>query len=196
MLEDKINYYKETGQMLHNTPAQYKEQFPFLKEVDSLALANAQLDLEQAYKNFFRDKSIGFPKFKRKKDKQSYTTNNQNGTIYIENGYIKLPKLKSRVKIKQHRQFTGKIKSCTISKTTTNKYYISILVEAEIKPLPKTDKKVGIDLGIKDFAVTSDGEVFENPKWLRKTEKRLRKSNKDLSRKKLGSKNWEKTDYY
>ena len=67
MLEDKINYYKETGQMLYNTPAQYKEQFPFLKEVDSLALANAQLDLEQAYKNFFRDKSIGFPKFKRKK---------------------------------------------------------------------------------------------------------------------------------
>ena len=193
MLEDKINYYKETGQMLHNTPAQYKKQFLFLKEVDSLALANAQLDLEQAYKNFFRDKSIGFPKFKRKKDKQSYTTNNQNGTIYIENGYIKLPKLKSRVKIKQHRQFTGKIKSCTISKTTTNKYYISILVEEEIKPLPKTDKKVGIDLGIKDFAVTSNGEVFENPKWLRKTEKRLRKLNKDLSRKKLGSKNWEKT---
>ena len=144
MLEDKINYYKETGQMLHNTPAQYKKQFLFLKEVDSLALANAQLDLEQAYKNFFRDKSIGFPKFKRKKDKQSYTTNNQNGTIYIENGYIKLPKLKSRVKIKQHRQFTGKIKSCTISKTTTNKYYISILVEEEIKPLPKTDKKVGL----------------------------------------------------
>ena len=193
MLEDKINYYKETGQMLHNTPAQYKEQFPFLKEVDSLALANAQLDLEQAYKNFFRDKSIGFPKFKRKKDKQSYTTNNQNGTIYIENGYIKLPKLKSRVKIKQHRQFTGKIKSCTISKTTTNKYYISILVEAEIKPLPKTDKKVGIDLGIKDFAVTSDGEVFENPKWLRKSEQRVKFLQRSLSRKKKGSKNREKS---
>jgi len=193
MLADKIEHYKKTGEMLNNTPAQYKKEYPWLKEVDSLALANAQLNLEQAYKNFFRDKSIGFPKFKRKKDKQSYTTNNQNGTIYIENGYIKLPKLKSRVKIKQHRQFTGKIKSCTISKTTTNKYYISILVEEEIKPLPKTDQKVGIDLGIKDFAVTSDGEVFENPKWLRKAEKRLRKLNKDLSRKKLGSKNWEKT---
>jgi len=192
MLEDKINYYKETGQMLYNTPAQYKEQFPFLKEVDSLALANAQLDLEQAYKNFFRDKSIGFPKFKRKKDKQSYTTNNQNGTIYIENGYIKLPKLKSRVKIKQHRQFTGKIKSCTISKTTTNKYYISILVEEEIKPLPKTDRKVGIDLGIKDFAVTSDGQIIENPKWLRKTEQKIKRLQKSLSRKQKGSKNREK----
>ncbi len=193
MLEDKINYYKETGQMLHNTPAQYKEQFTFLKEVDSLALANAQINLEQAYKNFFRDKSIGFPKFKKKKNEQSYTTNNQNGTIYIENGYIKLPKLKSMVKIKQHRQFTGQIRSCTISKTTTNKYYISILVEEEIKPLPKTDKKVGIDLGIKDFAVTSDGEVFENPKWLRKSEQRVKFLQRSLSRKKKGSKNREKS---
>jgi putative transposase len=193
MLEDKINYYKETGQMLHNTPAQYKEQFTFLKEVDSLALANAQINLEQAYKNFFRDKSIGFPKFKKKKNEQSYTTNNQNGTIYIENGYIKLPKLKSMVKIKQHRQFTGQIRSCTISKTTTNKYYISILVEEEIKLLPKTDKKVGIDLGIKDFAVTSDGKVFENPKWLRKSEQRVKFLQRSLSRKKKGSKNREKS---
>ena len=193
MLEDKINYYKETGQMLHNTPAQYKKKYPFLKEVDSLALANAQINLEQAYKNFFRDKCIGFPKFKKKKNEQSYTTNNQNGTIYIENGYIKLPKLKSMVKIKQHRQFTGQIRSCTISKTTTNKYYISILVEEEIKPLPKTDKKVGIDLGIKDFAVTSDGEVFENPKWLRKSEQRVKFLQRSLSRKKKGSKNREKS---
>lgn len=92
------------------------------------------------------------------------------------------------VKVKQHRKFNGKIKSVTISKTLTNKYYVSILVEEEITPLPKIDKKIGIDLGIKDFAVTSDGEVFENPKWLRKTEKRLKKLNKDLSRKKLGSK--------
>ncbi|MGI5913038.1 MAG: RNA-guided endonuclease TnpB family protein, partial [Syntrophomonadaceae bacterium] len=91
------------------------------------------------------------------------------------------------------RQFTGKIKSCTISKTTTNKYYISILVEEEIKPLPKTDKKVGIDLGIKDFAVTSDGEVFENPKWLRKSEQRVKFLQRSLSRKKKGSKNREKS---
>src|SRR5690606_3246313 len=193
MLEDKINYYKETGKKLNNTPAQYKKKYPFLKEVDSLALANAQINLEQAYKNFFRDKSIGFPKFKKKKNEQSYTTNNQNGTIYIENGYIKLPKLKSMVKIKQHRQFTGKIKSCTISKTTTNKYYISMLVEEEIKLLPKTDKKVGIDLGIKDFAVTSDGEVFENPKWLRNSEQRVKFLQRSLSRKKKGSKNREKS---
>jgi putative transposase len=189
MLADKIKHYEKTGEMLNNTPAQYKKEYPWLKEVDSLALANAQLNLNKAYKNFFRDKSIGFPKFKTKKNRQSYTTNNQNGTIYIKDGYIKLPKLKSMVKIIQHRQFYGEIKSCTISKTPTNKYYISILVDEDIKQLPKNNNKVGIDLGIKDFAITSDGEVFENPKWLRKSEKRLQKLQRDLSRKKKGSNN-------
>ena len=193
MLADKIEYYKKTGEMLNNTPAQYKEEYSWLKDVDSLALANAQQNLNKAYKNFFRDKSVGFPKFKSKKrNRHSYTTNNQNGTIYIENKHIKLPKLKSMIKIVQHRKFDGKIKSCTISKTPTNKYYVSILVDEDINRLPKSNNKVGIDLGIKDFAITSDGEVFENPKWLRKSEKRLTKLQKDLSRKKKGSKNRDK----
>ena len=192
MLSDKIKHYEKTGKMLKNTPAKYKKEYPWLKEVDSLALANAQLNLEKAYRNFFRDKTVGFPKFKSRKSKQSYTTNNQNGTVYIENSHIKLPKLKSKIKIINHRKFQGKIKSCTISKTRSNRYYISILVEENIKPLPRTNKKVGIDLGIKNFAITSDGEIFENPKWLRKSEKRLRKLQKDLSRKKKGSKNREK----
>src|SRR5574344_2690744 len=90
MLADKIDYYKETGEMLKNTPAQYKKEFGWLKEVDSLALANAQQNLEKAYKNFFRDKSVGFPKFKSKKTNyHSYTTNNQKITVYIDNGYVK-----------------------------------------------------------------------------------------------------------
>jgi putative transposase len=190
MLADKIEYYKKTGEMLNNTPAQYKKEYPWLKEVDSLALANAQMNLNKAYRNFFRDKSVGFPKFKSKKrNRHSYTTNNQKGTIYIEDKYIKLPKLKSMIKIVQHRQFDGEIKSCTVSKTPTNKYYISILVDEDIKQLPKSNNKVGIDLGITDFAITSDGEVFENPKWLRKSEKRLTKLQKDLSRKEKGSRN-------
>ena len=85
MLEDKIAYYEETGKMLKATPAQYKKEYEFLKEVDSLALSNAQLQLETAYKNFFRDKRIGFPKFKSKKHpKQSYTTNLVNGNIRID----------------------------------------------------------------------------------------------------------------
>ena len=190
MLADKIEHYEKTNKMLNNTPAQYKKEYPWLKEVDSLALANAQMDLNKAYRNFFRDKSVGFPKFKSKKNNiHSYTTNNQKGTVFIKDRYIKLPKLKSTVRIVQHRQFDGEIRSCTITKTPTNKYYISILVNEDIKQLPKSKNKVGVDLGIKDFAITSDGKVYENPKWLRKSEKRFAKLQRDLSRKEKGSKN-------
>lgn len=189
MLNDKIEHYKETGKTLKNTPAQYKSEFVFLKEVDSLALANAQMDLETAYKNFFRDKSIGFPKFKSRRNKQAFKTNNQNGTVSIVDGKLKIPKLKSLIKVKLHRNFTGIIKSTTISKTKTNKYFISILAETEnIKP-EKLDTKIGVDLGIKDFAITSNGDKYKNPKWLRKSEKRIKKLQKNLSRKKKGSNN-------
>jgi len=193
MLSDKIEYYKQTGKMLKTTPAQYKKEYPFLKEVDSLALANAQLNLEKAYKNFFRDKSVGLPKFKKKKGYQSYTTNNQNGTVALIDGYLKVPKLKTMIKVKQHRLFEGKIKSVTISKTPTGKYYTSILVETEIEKLQSTEKKVGIDLGIKEFAILSEGTKIENPKWLRRTEKRIKKVQRDLARKQKRSKNYEKT---
>ncbi len=114
MLEDKIKYYKETKQILKNTPAQYKKENEFLKEVDSLALANAQLNLQTAYNNFFRDTKIGFPKFKAKhKDKDSYTTNNQKGSIKLTNKHIKLPKV-GLVRVKKHREIPNNeiIKSC------------------------------------------------------------------------------------
>ena len=190
MLSDRIEHYNLTGKSLNNTPAQYKSEFTWLKEVDSLALANAQMNLNTAYRNFFRDKSNGFPKFKSKKNNNfSYTTNNQKRTVYVENGYIKLPKLKSPVKIRQHRSFEGVIKSCTISKAPSGKYHISILVETEIQKLPASDMRVGIDVGIKDFAVLSNGEAYKNPKHLRKSEKRLAKLQRDLSRKQIGSSN-------
>ena len=103
MLADKIAHYKETGEKLNNTPAQYKKEFEWLKEVDSLALCNVQLNLQTAYNNFFRDKNVGFPKFKSKKrNKESYTTNNVRGTIRFIEGKLKLPKV-GLVKIKQHR---------------------------------------------------------------------------------------------
>lgn len=201
MLSERIetyNKYKDDKEELkkqkHPTPAKYKVDYEFLKEVDSLALANAQMNLDKAYKNFFRDKSVGFPRFKsKKKNRHSFTTNNQKGTIYIEKGYIKIPKLKSMIKVKQHREFEGLIKSCTVSQTPSGKYFISILVETQIKELETIDKKVGIDLGIKDFAITSDGDIFSNPKWLRKSEKRLAKLQKDLARKEKGSKNRNKS---
>lgn len=190
MLADKIEHYKQTEKMLYNTPTRYKKAFPWLKEVDSLALANVQLNLEKAYTHFFRDKNVGFPKFKSKKtNNNSFTTNNQNGTIAIKDGTIKIPKLKKRIRIKVHRPYTGRIKSCTLSKTASGKYFASVLVETDIAPMPKTEKKIGVDLGLKDFAITSDGEVIANPKHLRKSEKRLAKLQKNLSRKKKGSHN-------
>lgn len=195
MLADRIKSYEENKDLdikniKYPTPAQYKKEFPWLKEVDSLALANAQMNLDKAYKNFFRDKSVGFPKFKSKKNNyHSFTTNNQKGTIFIDNGYIKIPKLKIMIKIKQHRQFNGLIKSCTVSQVPSGKYYISILVDTENIQLPKSDNKIGIDIGLKDFAICSNGEKFSNPKWFRKSEKRLVKLQKDLSRKQKGSNN-------
>ena len=199
MLADRIKSYKENKdsdikKIKYPTPAQYKKEFEWLKEVDSLALANAQMDLNKAYKNFFRDKSIGFPKFKSKKSNyNSYTTNNQNGTVYIKDEHIKLPKLKSMIKIKQHREFNGIIKSCTVSQVPSGKYFISILVNCEIKKMPEVSKKIGIDMGLKEFAICSDGYREANPKYLTKSERRLVKLQRDLSRKKKGSNNRKKT---
>ena len=195
MLADRIKSYQENKDLdikaiKYPTPAQYKKKYTWLKEVDSLALANAQMNLDKAFKNFFRDKSVGFPKFKSKKTNRfSYTTNNQNGTISVDENFVKIPKLKSKIKIVLHRQFNGLIKSATISKTPSNQYYISILVDTENIQLPKNDNKIGIDLGLKEFAICSNGDRFGNPKNLRKSEKKLAKLQKDLSRKAKGSNN-------
>lgn len=187
ILDDAIKLYQETKKTKINTPASYKAEFTFLKEVDSLALANAQLQVKVAYKNFFN--GSGFPKFKSKKDNyQTYTTNNQKGSVRIEHNKIKLPKI-GFVKLKLHRSVIGLIKSVTISKNPNDNYFISILTEQEICMLPSIEKKIGIDLGLKDFAITSDGVVFPNPKFLRRTEMQLIKAQRKLSRKQNCSRN-------
>ena len=196
MLNDRKKAYEEvkndpSKKMIFPTPAKYKKEFPFLKEVDSLALANAQLHLDKAYKNFFRDKSVGFPRFKSKKNPvQSYTTNNQNGTVaLIDSKFIKVPKLKSLVRIKLHRQPKGMIKSATISRHASGKYYISLLCKEEISELPKTNSAIGIDLGITDFAILSDGQKIDNHKFTSKMEKKLKREQRKLSRRALLAKN-------
>lgn len=186
MLADKIEHYKKTGKMLNSTPAQYKKEYPWLKEVDSLALANVQLNLQKAYKSFFQS-GFGFPKFKKKRHRQSYKTNNQNGTITVLDGKVKLPKI-GWVKLNQHREMSGVIKSATISMTETGKYFISILCETEIYPLPKTGEHVGIDLGLSDFAILSTGEKIRNEKFLQNLSKKLAKEQKILSRRALVAK--------
>jgi putative transposase len=197
MLSDKIDCYQENKTMLYNTPAMYKDFYYFLKEIDSLALANVQLNLERAYKNFFKNVKVGFPKFKSKhKSKWCYTTNNL-GQIKIKDGKITLPKLKD-VKIIQHRQIKGMIKSCTITKTRTNKYYISIMCEYENQVSPvlideNKSKMVGLDYSSSHFFVSSDGEIANYPKFFRKSEKKLSKALRKLSLKKnKKSKNYQK----
>ena len=191
-LYESIEYYKQNKKSINITPATYKkeEECSWLKEVDSLALANAQMQRQVAYKNFFTGQ-CKFPKFRKKTNQQSYTTNNQDDNIkFSESGrYIKLPKIK-QVRVKKHREVLGTIKSCTITKTCDNKYYVSILTEQEdIKPLNKSNNEVGIDLGLKEFAIMSNDEKVENPKYYEKAEKKLKKEQRKLSLMVKGSSN-------
>ena len=194
MLNDRIKAYEESKgnpdkKMKYPTPAKYKDKYVFLNEVDSLALSNAQINLDTAYKNFFRDKSIGFPKFKSKKNPvQSYKTNNQNGTINIFENKLKLPKIKELIKIKVHRKIEGIIKSATISRSSSGKYFVSILCERKIEPLPKTNSAVGIDLGLIDVAILSTGEKIPNLRFSKQLESKLKKEQRKLSRRLLGAK--------
>ncbi|AMC92589.1 transposase [Erysipelothrix larvae] len=171
------------------TPAKYKEDYPYLKEVDSLALANAQLNLDRAFKNCYRDPKVGEPKYKSRKMEQSYTTNNQKGTISIkDHKYLKLPKLKSLVRIKMHRHPKGDIKSATISRSTTGIYHVSLLVEETIEHLPKTGSEVGIDLGLIAFAVLSDGTQIPNPRFTNQEAQTLKREQRKLSKRKREAK--------
>ncbi|TCO55500.1 RNA-guided endonuclease TnpB family protein [Caldanaerobacter subterraneus] len=206
MLEEKLETLRQGRKIPRITPARYKKGYPFLREVDSLALANVQLEQEKAFRNHFKNpEHFRMPKFKKKKDKQSYTTNNQqlkngNETIRVdfEKGLIYLPKIKSGIKTIFHRRFEGKIRSATVVKTKAGKYYVSILVDVQD---PRNDVKEpknfigGIDLGLKSFVTIANdtGSLkIEYPKYLIKAEKRFKKSQRQLSRKEKGSKNWEK----
>ena len=180
--------YKATGKFKNITPASYKSDYPFLKEVDSFALCNAQLNRNTAFKSFFSHKT-GFPKFKSKRNDQSYTTNNQGSVKFSSNNrYISVPKC-PRIRIKKHRDFIGTIKSITVSRTTDNKYYISLLVEEETKPMEPTDGMIGLDLGIKDLIVDSNGKKYKNHKYLTKSQNKLAKEQRKLSKMVKGSNN-------
>lgn len=156
--------------------------------MDSLALVNAQLNLDKAYKAFFKG-NAKFPKFKSKRHKQSYTTNVVNGNIQLLDGHIKLPKLKI-VKIKQHRAIPSeyKIKSCTLSMTASGKYYISILTEYE----KEIEKVVGLDFAMDGLFVDGEGQKANYPKFYRQMLEKLAKEQRKLFNKKKGSSNWNK----
>ncbi len=196
MLSDKINYYKETKKSLQTTPAKYKKEYEYLKEVDSLALANVQMNLQKAYKNFFRDKKIGFPKYKSvKKSKKTYTTNNQKGTIRIVENKIKLPKI-GLIRAKIHKKADEKwtIKSATVSQEKDGSYYASVLYEydKEIAKVEITDKVLGLDYKSDGLYTDSEGNICGSPKYYRKSQNKLSRLQRKLSKKEKGSRNREK----
>jgi putative transposase len=201
MLDAKTKHYEATNKTLHITPAFFKTDKTFLKDVDSLALANAQINLEQAYRNFFKNpEHFDFPQFKSKKHSRlSYKTNNQinkdnplKNSIRFDGNHLKLPKV-GYVKIVEHRQHKGEIKSVVVSHERSGEYYASVLCEVkQTTELPKTDKHIGIDLGLHDFIVCSDGQRVQTPKFLRKAEEKLAKRQRAFSKTVKDSKNHEK----
>jgi len=187
------NTYKETGKGLtYNSCSahltQLKKELTWLKEVDSIALQSSLKNLADAYSRFFK-KQNNKPRFKSKKNRvQSYTTK-QN--IHIIDNKIKLPKL-GLIRFAKSREVEGHILNATIRRNASGKYFVSILVETEVQELPKTGSAVGIDVGLKDFAILSDETKYKNPKFFRTLEKKLAKAQRILSRRKQGGSNWHK----
>lgn len=203
LLNDKIESYKTTGKFVSVTPAMYKKDYPFLKEVDSLALANVQLNLQSAFKNCFdknRKKKNGFPKFKSAKhSRKAYTTNNQNGTIAIIDNTIKLPKI-GKVKAVIHRQPETDwiIKSATITQNRDGTFYISVLFEFEqnIIFVPVSDNAIGLDYASDGLYVDDKGNIGTNHKFYRESYKKLSKEQRKLSRKQGSKKGETKSNNY
>ena len=190
------NTYNETGKGLtynkcSSQLTKLKKELVWLKGVDSIALQSSLKHLADSYQRFFQAQNKA-PRFKSKKSKvQSYTTKYTNGNIAIVDYKIKLPKL-GFVKFAKSREVEGRILNTTVRRNPSGKYFVSILVETGVEPLPKTNTVVGIDVGIKDFAILSEGTVFKNQNYFRTLEKKLVKEQRILSRRKKGSSNWNK----
>ena len=193
MLEDKINYYNKNKKSLNNTPAQYKEEYEWLKDVDSQALSQSHQDLMVAYNRFF-NKQSNFPKFKKKGVRDSYRSCVVNNNIRIEEGFLRLPKI-GLVEIRMERDLPNNsvIKSVTITKTKTNKYFVSINFEyyKEIEKVrPKT--YIGLDYSPKHMYIDSNGDTPGVPKPYKQCEEKLAKEQRKLSRMVYGSNNYKK----
>lgn len=205
MLADKMESYQATGKFVAVTPAKYKKEYSYLKEVDSLALANAQINLQSAFRSRFtkkRKRKNGFPKFKSaKKSRKSYTTNNQKGTITLmDSRYIKLPKV-GKVKAKIHRQpeMDWQLKSATVSQNSDGKYYVSVLFELESQPSAYVADKtntIGLDYASDGLYVDDNGNKGTNHKYYRESHRKLAKAQRRLSRMQGSKKKEEKSANY
>ena len=197
-LDKRITAYKEdkvtlTFNKCSKELTELKQELTWLKEPDKCSLQNALKHLDIAFQNFFNRENVGYLKFKSKKNRhKSYKTNFTNNNIAFERGKIKLPKIgKVRIRDKQIPQ--GRILNATVSQTPSGKYFVSICCTDVDKPdFIRTDRYVGIDLGIRDFVITSDGDKYSNPKYLRQSLNKLAKLQRELSRKTRGGFNWDK----
>lgn len=170
-----------------------KHDYEWLKEVDKFALTNAIYSMDNAYQRFFK-LHAGYPKFRSKhSNRRSYTTciTGTNIKVLFDENKIQLPKLKL-VRARLSKPFVGQIKQATVSQTPTGKYFVSVLVETEHEPLLSTDKAIGIDLGIKDLLITSDGEKYANKRIIKQYEEKLSREQRRLARKIKGSSNYNK----
>jgi putative transposase len=183
--KNNINYYDNAKSL---TELKKQEDFIWLNEINSQSLQDSLKNLETAYKNFFRFKK-GFPKFKSKHNRNSFCVPQ---FVKLEKGKLRIPKFKEPIDLILTRSFTGTIKQCTISKTPTNEYFVSILVETEHIKLEKTGKSIGIDLGLKDFVITSEGYKYKNNRYTKTYQKLLKQNQQHLSRKTKGSNRYQK----
>lgn len=183
--KNSLNYYDNAKSL---TELKTKDEFSWLKEINSQSLQFCLKSLDGAYQNFFKYKK-GFPKFKSKKSKNTFSVPQ---SVLIKDDKLIIPKFRDGIKLIKHRDFEGTIKSCTISKTATNEYFVSILVDTtnDIK-FEKTNKSIGIDLGLKDFVITSEGYKYKNNRYTKTYAKKLKKQQQHLSRKQKGSKKYE-----
>lgn len=179
------DYYAQAKAL---TELKKQEGMVWLKEVNSQSLQFALRCLDTAYVNFFRG-TAKFPKFKSKKDKNSFTVPQ---FASLEDGKLYLPKFKDGIKVRMHRAIVGEVGKMSLTRTPTGKHYVSVFTKQEVGGLPKTKKQVGIDLGIKDFAVTSDCKRYRNNRYTKRYAKQLRKAQQHLSRKVKGSNGHEK----
>lgn len=192
-LVDNIKFYEANKVSKINTPAFYKQEHSWLKEIDSMALCFTQQNLQSAFSKFFKEKNVGYPKYKSKKrPKNSYKTMQSSGYIVTESD-IKITKL-GKLKIVNHRHKTGMAKSCVISMTPTNEFYISILWKEEepITKLKPTNKEIGVDLGLKDLAICSDGTKIPVLRSLRKGLPKLKREQRKLSKMTRDSNNYKR----
>lgn len=168
-----------------------KKQYTFLKEVDSIALQKSIENLADSFDRYYK-KQNKYPRFKSKKNPvQSYTTKHTNGNIAVEGNYIKLPKL-GLIRFAKSREVEGRILNATIRRNPSGKYFISIGAEIEVSELPKTQSTIGVDVGLKDFAILSNGTTYSNPKFFRTLEEKLAKAQRIMSRRVIGGANWYK----